>query len=49
MLQPYDNATSLPLGEGDWANHPKSHGQPGFYRRRRTDVTITKNNIITRK
>lgn len=48
-LQPFDNANSLPLGEGMWPSHPKSRGQSGFYRRIRTDVTITKNNIITRK
>lgn len=47
-MQPYDNANSLPLGEGMWAVHPKS-GEPGAYRRVRTDVTITKNNVITRK
>jgi len=48
-LQPYDNANSLPLGEGVWAVHPKSQGQNGFYRHIRTDVTMIKNNVITRK
>ena len=31
QLLPYDNALSLPLGEGNWANKPKSD-QPGFFR-----------------
>ena len=48
QVLPYDNALSLPLGEGAWATKPKSD-QPGFYRHIRTDVTIQKNNIITRK
>jgi hypothetical protein len=48
QMQPYDNALSLPLGEGLWAVHPKSD-QPSYYRKRRTDVTIAKNEIITRK
>lgn len=47
-MQPFDNATSLPMGEGVWAVHPKST-ETGFYRRVRTDVTIQKNNFITRK
>lgn len=48
QIQPWDNALSLPLGEGTWSVHPKSD-QIGFYRKRRTDVTIQKNDIITRK
>ena len=48
QVQPFDNALSLPLGDGMWSQHPKSD-QPGFYRRKRQDVTLQKNNIITRK
>jgi hypothetical protein len=48
LVLPYDNQTSLPMGEGMQAMHPKS-GEPGFYRRIRTDITIIKNNVITRK
>lgn len=48
QMQPYDNQNSLPLGEGMWSVHPKSD-QPGYYRRVRSDVTMTKNNAITRK
>ena len=47
-LNPYDNALSLPLGEGAWALHPKS-SEVGFYRRKRTDVTLQKNEVITLK
>lgn len=47
-ILPYDNATSLPLGDGVWSQKPKGD-QPGFYRRIRTDVTIQKNNVISRK
>lgn len=47
-MQPFDNANSLPLGEGLWSVHPKS-GEAGYFRRMRTDVTMQKNNIITRK
>ena len=39
QIQPYDNALSLPLGDGIWSQKPKSD-QPGFYRRIRSDVTI---------
>lgn len=48
QIQPFDNALSLPLGDGVWNVHPKSD-EIGFYRKRRTDVTIQKNEIITRK
>ena len=48
QILPYDNALSLPLGDGIWSQKPKSD-EPGFFRRIRTDVTIQKNNIITRK
>ena len=48
QLLPYDNALSLPLGDGVWASKPKSD-QPGFYRHIRSDVTIQKNTIISRK
>lgn len=48
QMQPFDNALSLPLGDGVWNVHPKSD-EIGFYRKRRTDVTIQKNDIITRK
>jgi hypothetical protein len=47
-MQPFDNANSLPLGDGVWNNHVKS-GEPGFHRKIRTDATIIKNNVITRK
>jgi hypothetical protein len=47
-ILPYDNATSLPLGDGIWSQKPKSD-QPGFYRRIRSDVTIQKNTVISRK
>ena len=47
-ILPYDNELSLPLGDGAWTQKPKSD-QPGFYRHIRSDVTIQKNNIITRK
>jgi hypothetical protein len=32
QMQPFDNALSLPLGDGMWSVQPKSD-QPGFYRR----------------
>jgi len=48
QMQPFDNANSLPLGEGMWAAHQKGD-TPGYYRRVRTDVTMSKNNVITRK
>ena len=47
-MKPFDNANSLPLGDGMYNVHPKSD-VPGFFRKVRTDATITKNNIITRK
>jgi len=47
-MLPYDNALSLPLGEGQWAIHPRS-SEVGFYRRKGTDVTRVKNVVITRK
>lgn len=48
QMQPFDNALSLPLGDGVWNVHPKSD-EPGYYRRIRQDVTVIKNNVITRK
>ena len=48
QMQPYDNALSLPLGDGVWNVQPKSD-EVGYYRKRRTDVTIQKNDIITRR
>lgn len=48
QVQPYDNQLSLPLGDGVWALKPKADA-PGFFRHVRTDVTIQKNKIITRK
>ena len=39
QVAPFDNANSLPLGDGMWTQHPKSD-QIGFYRRVRQDVTI---------
>ena len=43
-----DNELSLPLGDGERAGKEIS-GEPGFYRHKRTAITIQKNNIITRK
>ena len=48
QVQPFDNMLSLPMGEGEWALKPKSD-QPNFFRRVRQDVTIQKNQVITRK
>ena len=48
QVQFFDNQLSLPLGDGVWATKPKSD-QPGFFRHIRTDVTIQKNTLITRK
>jgi hypothetical protein len=48
QVQPYDNQLSLPLGDGVWSQKPKSD-QAAFFRHIRTDVTIQKNKIITRK
>ena len=45
---PYDNANSLPLGDGMWSVHPKST-EPGFYRRMRNDVTNIKNVPYSKK
>ena len=44
----FDNANSLPLGEGIHATK-KFNDSVGAFRRIRTDVTISKNNTITRK
>lgn len=43
-----DNALSLPLGAGAHAAFPLSD-QPGFYRHKRTEITMLKNDLITRK
>ncbi len=48
QTQFYDNANSLPLGEGIHATF-KFDDTPGAYRRIRQDVTIQKNQVITRK
>jgi len=48
QVQPFDNQLSLPLGDGIWSQKPKSD-QPAFFRHVRTDVTIQKNKVITRK
>jgi hypothetical protein len=48
QILPYDNALSLPLGEGVWATKPKSD-QTAFFRHIRSDITVQKNAIITRK
>ena len=42
-----DNELSLPLGEGERAHFPLSD-EVGFYRHKR-DITIIKNQVITRK
>ena len=43
-----DNELSLPLGDGERASY-KFSAEPGFYRHKRCEITIQKNNIITRK
>ena len=43
-----DNELSLPLGDGERAGY-KFSSEPGYYRHKRCDITIQKNNIITRK
>ena len=43
-----DNELSLPLGDGERANY-KFSAEPGFYRHKRCEITIQKNNILTRK
>ena len=48
QMQFYDNANSLPLGEGIHATK-KFDDSVGAFRRIRQDVTITKNETITRK
>ena len=48
QMQFYDNANSLPLGEGIHATK-KFDDTPGAFRRIRQDVTMSKNEIITRK
>ena len=47
-MQFFDNANSLPLGEGIHATK-KFDDSVGAFRRIRQDVTITKNETITRK
>ena len=42
-----DNECSLPLGDGERAHFPLSN-EVGFYRHKR-DITIIKNQVITRK
>ena len=42
-----DNELSLPLGDGERAHFPLSD-EIGFYRHKR-DITIIKNQVITRK
>lgn len=48
QMQFFDNANSLPLGEG---YHGTMHfdDSVGAYRRIRQDVTMVANNVITRK
>ena len=48
QMQFFDNANSLPLGEGIHATK-KFDDSVGAFRRVRQDVTITKNDTITRK
>ena len=48
QMQFFDNANSLPLGEGIHATK-KFDDTPGAFRRIRQDVTISKNETITRK
>ena len=44
-----DNANSLPLGEGIHKATYEFSDKPGHYRKIRSDVTIQKNQIITKK
>lgn len=44
----HDNELSLPLGAGAHANFPLSD-QPAYYRHKRTEITVLKNDLITRK
>ena len=48
QLQMYDNATSLPLGEG-YQSQMEFKDEVGAFRRIRTEITMNKNNFITRK
>ena len=43
-----DNALSLPLGKGE-REHFELSDQPGYYRRKRCEITNIKNNVITKK
>jgi hypothetical protein len=45
---PYDIATSLPLGEGEQSLKSKYH-EPGAFRKIRSDITMIRNNPITKK
>jgi len=47
-MQFFDNANSLPLGEG-YHGTMEFNDTVGAYRRIRQDVTMTKNELITRK
>jgi hypothetical protein len=46
----FDNANSLPMGEGVWATR-QFNDQPGANRRFRSDITmgVQKNPLITKK
>lgn len=48
QMQMYDNATSLPLGDG-YHSLKKFDDSVGAFRRIRQDVTMSKNETITRK
>ena len=48
QTQLVDNELSLPLGAGERATKVFSD-QPGFYRHKRCDITVVKNQVITRK
>lgn len=43
-----DNELSLPLGDGERAGLVFSD-QPGYYRHKRSEITVIKNQVITRK
>jgi len=48
QILPYDIATSLPLQEGEYPMRPK-YTNPGQYRHVRTDVTLIRNQPLTKK
>ena len=43
-----DNELSLPLGDGERAGFEFSD-QPAYYRHKRSEITVIKNQVVTRK